>query len=73
MKGRRINNLVKSSLSTFTLTLCRQGRGGIKERHGKYYQQKRVEVIYTIKGDVIITVTVYAFYGKWEGENADSI
>jgi len=44
-----------------------------KERNGKYFQQKRVEVIYTIKGDVIITVTVYVFYGKWRGEDANSI
>ena len=44
-----------------------------KKRHGKYFQQKKVEVFYTIKEDVIITVTVYVFYGKWEGEDADSI
>jgi hypothetical protein len=44
-----------------------------KKRHGKYFQQKKVEVFYTIKGDVIITVTVYVFYGKWEEEDADSI
>ena len=44
-----------------------------KERHGKYYEQKRVEVFYTIEGDAIVTVTVYVFYGKWEGRNADSI
>ena len=44
-----------------------------RKRHGKYYEQKRVEVLYTIEGDTIITVTVYVFYGKWEGRNADSI
>lgn len=38
------------------------------KRHGKYYEQKRVEVIYTIEGNVVITVTVYVFYGKWEGQ-----
>ncbi|MFQ5772149.1 MAG: DUF4258 domain-containing protein [bacterium] len=37
-----------------------------KKRHGKYYEQKRVEVIYTLEDDVIITVTVYVFYGKWK-------
>ena len=36
-----------------------------QERHGKYYEQKRVEVIYTIEWDIIVTVTVYVFYGKW--------
>ncbi len=36
-----------------------------QERHGKYYEQKRVEVIYIIELDTIVTVTVYVFYGKW--------
>jgi len=27
----------------------------------------KVYVFYTIEKDVIITVTVYVFYGKWEG------
>ena len=44
-----------------------------QKRHGKYYEQKRVEVIYTIERDVIVTTTVYVFYGKWEEENADII
>jgi hypothetical protein len=44
-----------------------------QERQGKYYQQKRVEVIYTIEEDAIITVTVYVFYGTREGENADTL
>ncbi|MCX6030776.1 MAG: DUF4258 domain-containing protein [Chloroflexi bacterium] len=35
-----------------------------QERHGKYYEQKRVEVIYTIEWGIIVTVTVYVFYGK---------
>jgi len=35
-------------------------------RLDKYYEQKRVEVFYTIEGDKIIAVTVYVFYGKWE-------
>lgn len=37
-----------------------------QERNGKYYGQKRVEVIYTLEKDFIVTVTVYVFYGKWE-------
>jgi hypothetical protein len=44
-----------------------------QKRHGKYYEQKRVEVIYTIERGVIVTVTVYVFYGKWEEENADTV
>jgi len=37
-----------------------------QRRHSLYYEQKRVEVVYVIEGDVISTVTVYVFYGKWE-------
>ncbi len=44
-----------------------------QKRHDKYYKQKRVEVFYAIEGDVIITVTVYVFYGSWEGKDADSL
>lgn len=39
-----------------------------QNRLNKYYEQKRVEVFYTIEGDKIITVTVYVFYGKWEAQ-----
>lgn len=52
---------------------ARQGRLGkakvydFKEhRHGRYYEQKRVEVIYTLEKETIVTVTVYVFYGQWE-------
>ena len=38
-----------------------------QEWNGKCYEQKRVEVIYAVEEDVLVTVTVYAFYGKWEG------
>jgi len=44
-----------------------------QKRLGKYYEQKRVEVIYTVEGNIILTVTVYVFYGKWEGEDAASV
>jgi len=47
----------------------RTGKGKIYEfnqtRNGKYYEEKRVEVFYVIEDNVIITVTVYVFYGKW--------
>lgn len=39
-----------------------------QKRHNRYYEQKRVEVFYTIENDIIIPITVYAFYGKWEEE-----
>jgi hypothetical protein len=44
-----------------------------QKRHDKHFEQKKVEVFYTIEKDVIITVTVYVFYGKWEGEDANLI
>jgi hypothetical protein len=37
-----------------------------QERLGKYYEQKRIEVIYTIENETAVTITVYVFYGKWE-------
>jgi len=37
-----------------------------KKRLGKWYARKRVEVIYTLERDKIITVTVYVFYGNWK-------
>ncbi|MCL4267226.1 MAG: DUF4258 domain-containing protein [Anaerolineae bacterium] len=37
-----------------------------QERHGRYYEQKRVEVIYVVENDMVITVTAYVFYGRWE-------
>ena len=42
-------------------------------RHGKFFEQKRVEVFYVVEGDVIVTVTVYVFYGKWESECANPL
>jgi len=37
-----------------------------RERHGRFYEQKRVEVFYVLEGELAVTVTVYVFYGKWE-------
>ena len=39
-----------------------------KIRNNKYYEEKKVEVVYLIEGELIITVTVYAFYGKWSNK-----
>jgi hypothetical protein len=44
-----------------------------QKRHDKHYVQKRVEVIYTSEKETVVTVTVYVFYGTWEGEDADSV
>jgi len=37
-----------------------------QERLGKFYKQKRIEVIYLVENNVIVTVTVYVFYGEWK-------
>jgi len=42
-------------------------------RVGRYYEHKRVEVFFVVDGDVIVTVTVYVFYGKWEIDDGDSV
>lgn len=34
-------------------------------RLGRYYEQKKVEVICVVEGDTMTTVTVYVFYGSW--------
>ena len=41
-------------------------------RLGRYYAQKKIEVFFAT-GDVIVTVTVYVFYGKWEIDDGDSV
>jgi len=40
----------------------------IRNGGGKFYKQKRIEVIYLYEQSTIITVTVYVFYGEWEQE-----
>lgn len=37
-----------------------------RKRHGKYSEQKRIEVFYIIEDNMAVTVTVYVFYGIWE-------
>ena len=50
----------------------RKGKGKVfkfdQKRLNKFYEQKRVEVIYAVENDTIITITVYVFYGKWKGK-----
>ncbi|OFV96994.1 MAG: hypothetical protein A3H28_07350 [Acidobacteria bacterium RIFCSPLOWO2_02_FULL_61_28] len=38
-----------------------------RQRQNVYYDQKKVQVIYVLQEAVAMTVTVYVFYGKWEG------
>ena len=42
-------------------------------RLGRYYKQKKIQVFFAIEGDVIVTVIVYVFYGKWEIDDGDSV
>ena len=44
-----------------------------QDRLGAYYKQKRIEVIYLMDNEVIVTVTVFVFYGEWMEENAGSL
>ncbi len=37
-----------------------------KKRLGTFYEYKKIEVIYTIEDDKIITITVYVYYGTWK-------
>lgn len=43
------------------------------ERNGKFYEQKKVEVIFIPEENKIVTITVYVFYGKWEELNAGDL
>ncbi len=71
---------IKDVINTGIAIPARYGRMGKnkiydfrQKRHNQYYDQKRVEVFYTIEGDVIVTVTVYVFYGKWGKVNGDPL
>jgi hypothetical protein len=39
-----------------------------RERFGKTYPQKRVEVLYVMEQDIAVTVTVYVFFGEWKDQ-----
>ena len=71
-----IKDVVKGGFSV-PAKLGRSGKAKVydfkQKRHGKYYEQKRVEVIYTLEEGTIVTVTVYVFYGEWEEQSADSV
>lgn len=55
----------------------RIGRGKVydfkQQRHNKYHEHKRVEVYYIEQDKILVTVTVYVFFGRWEANNAGSI
>jgi hypothetical protein len=55
----------------------RKGKAKVYEfqekRHGKFYRQKRVEVFYLVENEIIVTVTVYVFFGQWESNDANPL
>ncbi len=62
---------IKDVIDTGAVIPARRGRLGKakvydfkQKRHDKHYEQKRVEVIYTLEKDTVVTVTVYVFFGK---------
>ncbi len=59
-------------LTGFDIPVKKHRRGKTKvynynqKRLNRFYEQKKIEVIYTIKGDTIVTITVYVYYGRWK-------
>ena len=41
-----------------------------KERNGKFYEQKRIKVVFVEEENEIVTVTVIVYYGKWNNFTA---
>ena len=64
-----INEVIETGFS-IPAKYARLGKAKIfpfnRIRQGNYYDQKRVEVFYITERDIIVTVTVYVFYGRWE-------
>lgn len=63
---------IKETIEKGTNILGRSGRLGKakifpfnKERNGRFYEQKKLEVYYIIENQIIITITIYVFYGKF--------
>jgi hypothetical protein len=71
-RGASENEIKDVLISGFDIPAKRNRRGKAKayrynqKRLNTSFEQKRIEVIYTIEGDRIITVTVYVYYGSWE-------
>ena len=63
---------IKEVLESGVSTTAKYGRLGKTKtfeynryRSGKLYNQKKVEVYFTVEGDVISIIPVYVFYGTW--------
>jgi len=33
---------------------------------GRFYEQKRVKIVYVEEGDDQVVITVYSYYGRWD-------
>ncbi len=70
-RGTTKNEIMDVLTSGFDIPAKKHRKGKAKvfeynqKRLGRFYEQKRIEVIYTIESDKIITITAYVFYGKW--------
>jgi hypothetical protein len=55
--------------STIDVKYLREGKEKVfsfkQERLGKFYEEKKIRVIFLVENGKIFTVTVYVFYGKW--------
>ncbi len=65
-------NEIDDTLNSGVNILGKSGRLGKSKiftfdtkRNGKYFEEKKLEVYYVIENNIIITVTVYVFYGKF--------
>ena len=65
-------NEITDTLSLGVNILGKSGRLGKSKifhfdaiRNGKYFEEKKLEVYYVIENKMIITITVYVFYGKF--------
>jgi hypothetical protein len=63
---------IKDTIETGANILGKTGRRGKtkiypfgKIRNDKFYEEKKVEVYFIIEQEIVITVTVYVFYGKF--------
>jgi hypothetical protein len=71
-RGASENEIKDVLIPGFDIPVKRNRRGKAKvyqydqKRLNTFFEQKRIEVIYTIEGARIVTVTVYVFYGNWE-------
>ena len=70
-RGAAKDEIVDVLTNGFDIPAKRHRKGKAKvfdfnqKRLGRFYEQKRIEVIYTIESDKIITITAYVFYGMW--------